>query len=340
MLVALGVLIALAVAWFLWEKSHRRTHPVPPGLQADIVLPHEAEFELYHNALSLCSMKTRICLAELGVEYASHPIDLIETGSYETLGRKLLSVNPAGTVPVLVHNGHPVYESHEQIRYAAEHAPAGAPSLVPKEPGLREEMERWVDRSSITTDPMEEGDLSAGNAVPPLTVPLFAAMIDRIAFWKILEGLLFHIDRRRPVVFLVLKALGLERLQKLTLAVRLMARGRRQTRTHLDALEEQLRESGGPWILGDQFTLADVGWMAIFERFHQADWVEVFVSASERPECAAYWARLRERPSYRVAILDHSHPMIEYGSRRLREAKRRVPALRAALEGVGVSQAG
>ena len=29
----------------------------------------------------------------------------------------LTQVNPAGTVPVLVHHGHPVYESHEQILY-------------------------------------------------------------------------------------------------------------------------------------------------------------------------------------------------------------------------------
>ena len=29
----------------------------------------------------------------------------------------LTHVNPVGTVPVLVHNGHPVYESHEQILY-------------------------------------------------------------------------------------------------------------------------------------------------------------------------------------------------------------------------------
>ena len=27
----------------------------------------------------------------------------------------LTNVNPAGTVPVLVHQGHPVYESHEQV---------------------------------------------------------------------------------------------------------------------------------------------------------------------------------------------------------------------------------
>ncbi len=161
------------MGWWAWEKAHRRSHPVPPGLQEDVTLPHEQEFELYHNALSLCSMKARVCLAELGIPYRSHPIDLIETGSYENISRHFLAVNPAGTVPVLVHRGHPVYESHEQIRYAALHAPAGAPSLVPEDPALREQMEAWIDRSSITGDPIREGHLSAGNAVPGQTLPLF-----------------------------------------------------------------------------------------------------------------------------------------------------------------------
>ncbi|MCH8149689.1 MAG: acyltransferase domain-containing protein, partial [Planctomycetes bacterium] len=52
------------------------------------------------------------------VAYHSHHIDLIETGTYENIRARMLSVNPAGTVPVLVHNGHPIYESHAQIRYA------------------------------------------------------------------------------------------------------------------------------------------------------------------------------------------------------------------------------
>jgi len=109
---ALGAAGVLVAGWG-WEKAHRRTHAVPPGLQADIDLPHEAEFELYHNALSLCSMKTRACMAELRVPYRGHAIDLIETGRYQTLSRAYLAVNPAGTVPVLVHRGHPVFESHE-----------------------------------------------------------------------------------------------------------------------------------------------------------------------------------------------------------------------------------
>jgi len=330
--IAIGVLVLAGVLWWVLERRRRKTHPVPPGQRAAIVLPHTAEFELYHNALSLCSMKVRVCMAELRIPYVSHHIDLIETGAYENIRAHFLAVNPAGSVPVLVHEGHPVYESHEQIRYAARHAPSGRPSLVPDDPRLRAEMERWIDRSSITGDPLREGDESAGNAIPGLTVPLFAAMIDRIAVWKILEGLLFHFDKRRPVMFLVLKAWGLARLGHIRPAMTIIARSRRQLGAHLDALEAQLEHVGGPWILGERFTLADVSWLVIFERLVQADCLHVFLGAGKRPACAAYWQRLQERPSYREAIVECSHPTIAYGTRRLRACKTN-PALCEALEG-------
>jgi len=331
-LVALG----LFVAWWAWEKSHRKTHPVTAGHHPEIEIPFEQDFELYHNALSLCSMKARVCMAELGVPYKSHPIDLIETGAYENIRRKLLAVNPGGTVPVLVHRGHPIYESHEQIRYAADHAPPGTLRLVPEDPALRERMQRWIDRSSITHDPIAHGDESAGNAVPGLTLPIFATMVEKIPTWKILEGLLFHFDRLRPVIFLLLKAVGIHRVQKLAPAAKVLKRSQRQMAGHLDALEAQLGESGGPWILGETFSLADVSWLVIFERLAQVDALGVFVGDGKRPRCAAYWEALTKRPSYAEAILGHPHPTIEYGTRRIREAKASDPALAAFLAPEGL----
>jgi glutathione S-transferase len=158
-------------------------------------------------------------------------------------------------------------------------------------------------------------------------------MPDRTAPGKILEGLLFHFDKRRPLLFLLLKARGLEKLGDIAPLMKVLARSRRQMAAHLDALEKQLVERGGPWIVGECFTLADVSWLVIFERLAQADCLHVFMDAGRRPACAAYWARLRERPSYGEAILGHPHPTIEYGTQRLRAAKAADSALRLALEG-------
>ena len=330
---ALLVALAAAVGWWAFEKSQRRTRPVPPGFQAGVLLPHEQEFELYHNALSLCSKKVRFCLAELRVPYRSHPIDLIETGSYENLSRRFLAVNPAATVPVLVHRGHPVYESHLQIRHAADHAPEASPALVPEDPEQQAAMQDWIDCASLVGDPMAEQGRTAGNSVPGLTVPLFAAMIEDIAWWRILEGLLFHIDRRRPLAFLVLKARGLAKLHTLGPVVKLVARSRDHLNRHLDRLEERLEQSGGPWILGETFSLADVSWVVIFERLLESDYLHVFVDGRKRPAVSAYWEALKARPSYREALTDHTHPTVARGLERLRAAKAADPALRAALEG-------
>jgi glutathione S-transferase len=327
-----GALAALVVAWAV-ERRRRRIHPVPPGHRPEISLPFEAPFELHHNAFSLCSMKTRVCLAELGIPYASHPVDLIETGAYENVRPRLLRVNPGGTVPVLVHEGHPIYESHEQIRYAARFAAAGSPSLVPDDPARASEMEAWIDRASLTPDPLSHGDESAANAVPGLTVPLFATMIETIPYWRIVEGLLFHFDRARPMLFLLLKWRGVEGLPRIAPVARAIARSRRQLGAHLDALEAQLEKEGGPWILGPQYTLADVSWLVVLERLRQVDMESAFLGGGQRPHTAAYGARLRERPAYREAIVGHAHPAIDRGRRRLVEAKAQHPELRALLEG-------
>jgi len=326
-------LVLLAIALWIRERRRRPMHPVPAGHRPEITLPHREAFELHHNALSLCSMKTRVCLAELGIPYRSHAVDLIETGRYENLRPAFLRVNPAGTVPVLVHEGHPVYESHEQIRHLARHAPGDGVALLPESTALRAEMERWIDRSSLAGDPVTTGAASAASAVAGLTVPLFAAMIDRVPAWRILEGLLFHFDRRRPVLFLVLKAAGLWRLHHLRPLVAALARSRAQLAAHLDALEERLADGHGPWLLGADFTLADVSWLVIFERLVQADVLHVFVGDGRRPRCEAYWERLRGRPAYDAAILDHAHPAVVRGTERLRRCKAARPALREALEG-------
>jgi len=327
--VALLALAALVLGGGLWvrERGLRRTHAMAGGLHGDRMVPHEAEFELYHNDFSLCSKKIRMCLAELAIPYVAHHVDLIETGRYETLSRRFLAVNPAALVPVLVHHGRPVYESHDILLYASRHARASVP-LVPEDEESRAVMQRWIDRSSLTgDDPTSALAASAGNCVPGLTVPLFAAMIRDIPTHRIIEGLLFHRLKQRPVVFLVLKAAGLGRVASLPPVRRAVVASRRHLERHLDELGAQIERSGGPWILGSRFSLADVSWAVIFERLREADWVTELLGA--RPTLDAYWQRLRDRASYRAAMDDHRHALVRRGTERIVAEKARDGALRA-----------
>jgi len=113
-------MLALAVflIWFLWEKKHRVSHPVQGGLDTSLDIPHTQEYELYHNSLSLCSKKARICLDELGIPYKSHQIDLIETGSYETISRH--KGKPRQNITTMEHKVNPIYEFHNIIEYSAK----------------------------------------------------------------------------------------------------------------------------------------------------------------------------------------------------------------------------
>ena len=321
--------LAIALAWFVIEKQKRRTHPMPGGIDSSRPLPHTAEWELYHNSLSLCSKKTRVCLAELGIDYVGHHVDLIETGAYENLSRDFLAVNPAALVPVLVHNGLPIYESHEQLAYAAAHAEGGH-SLVPRDETLRSTMETWVAMGALTgDDPVAAATQSAGNAVPGLTAPLFAVMIRHIPYRNIFEGLLFHRLRQRPLLFLAMKLLGPVRTFGLTPFRKVIGLSRKAMFKHLDQLEAQLRR-GGPWICGEEFTLADVGFMVLFDRLREADWEDTFFT-EDRPMLCQYWQALKDRPSYQAAVAAFAHPTVTRGTAEIIALKEKDPAIAAVL---------
>jgi glutathione S-transferase len=316
----------------------RRVAPTG-GLHAEITLPHAQEWELYHNSFSLCSKKLRVCMAELGLPYLSHHIHLIETGAYENVSRRYLNVNPGGLVPVLVHRGHPVYESHDEIVYAAEQAGARGAELLPADPQTRVLVERWSDCASLVGDAIRGSESRAGHCIPGLTFPIFATMVRYIPYREIFKGLLTHPNKERPLFFAVLKFRTVHGLPGLTPARKLLRRSRAHMESHLDALAAQLGRSGGPWIAGERFTLADVSWVVILDRLAEADWDQYFWGGDKRPAIAAYWQQLRARPSYQSEILAARCPITRQGIADLKQAKATDARLRQTLEGPNPSSA-
>jgi len=328
---AVSATFGFLVLWFLWEKKHRTTHAMAGGIHEDINLPHQQEFELYHNALSLCSKKVRVCLDELGIAYKGHHIHLIETGHYETLSRHFLKVNPAAILPVLVHNGHPVYESHDILTYAAAHS-KDPHRLVPETQQAQNVMQHWAEKASVIGEDVETGiKASAGYCAAMLSLPLFAAGMTFIPLRYPLVGLLFHRLKIRALLFSLLKISGLQGFIKLTPLLKKMAAGRDHMHLHLADLEQQLN-SHGPWILGEQFTLADVSWMTIFERLREADWLEYYLKDNQYPNLTHYWQALQARDSYQSAILDHGHYSIDQSLKLIKDTKKAKPDIKKTLE--------
>ena len=158
------------------------------GKQSFKVIDTDEKWILYHNCFSLCSRKVRLCLEELEIEYDQQHIDLIETGKYQVASKNFLKINPGATVPVLLHEGYPIYESHEQIYYLTKESSSN--SIIPANEKDKNSMDYWVKKSSMVGDPMENQDTYAGNCIGALTFPLFASMIKYININKILFGLI------------------------------------------------------------------------------------------------------------------------------------------------------
>ena len=87
--------------------------------------------ELYHGYTSVCAQKARLTLAEKGLEWASHVMDL----NGDQLDPAYLKLNPNGVVPTLVHNGHVIVESTVIMHYLDDIFTE--PPLMPRDPPIK-----------------------------------------------------------------------------------------------------------------------------------------------------------------------------------------------------------
>lgn len=97
--------------------------------------------ELYHQFLSTCSQKVRLVLAEKGLEWTSHDVDLVNGGQHDPAYVKL---NPNHVVPTLIHDGRAFIESTLINEYLDDAFPERA--LKPVDAAGRHAMRLWTKR--------------------------------------------------------------------------------------------------------------------------------------------------------------------------------------------------
>jgi glutathione S-transferase len=230
---------------------------------------------LYHAMHSTCSQKVRMVLHEKALEFDEVRIDL---GKKEQLKPEYLALDPNAVVPTLVDDGIPIIESSVICEYLDEKYPHNP--LVPHDILERARMRAW-------THYIEEV------AVGAIRVPSF----NRAFLYRFdeLDEKQFESEEIGP------RPVRRELFQR-------MGSPKGFSKQEIDRSLEQLTETcrrmdaaianKGPWLMGEQFTLADVLVMPSIDRM--ADLGLSHVWDGKYPNVGAWYERLKARPAFQA----------------------------------------
>jgi GST-like protein len=248
---------------------------------------------LYHWEPSANSGKPMLALAEKGIEYESHYLDLLKFDQHQP---DYLKVNPDGTIPALVHDDRVLTESTPMMEYIdGEFA---GPPLRPTDPYELWRMRWWMRYFDAYFGPsvsMIGWSIFVGPAARQRDPAELRAAIDRIP----LES------RRiawRKAAFNEFSAAEL-------------AESRRRVLFVVDVLEKHLSEHS--WIAGDSYSLGDISGfnMAYALPLTQPDHcndqrtphiMEWLRKIWDRPAAKQTFAKGRTLLASRIKILDRS----------------------------------
>jgi glutathione S-transferase len=227
---------------------------------------------LYHAHHSTCSQKVRVVLAE-----KSQPFDTVflDLGKKDQLVPDYLKLNPNGVVPTLVDEDDVILESSVICEYLDERYPGTC--LTPDDAVERARMRAWMHFAEEVP-------------VPAIRVPSFNR-----AFLYRFEGLdQAQFEAEQMNVRKVRKEM-FQRMGKPT------GFARKEVDIALGQLDDtcarmQAALENGPWLMGAQFTLADVLVIPAIDRM--ADLGLSHIWEENHPLVGAWYERFQQRPSF------------------------------------------
>jgi glutathione S-transferase len=230
---------------------------------------------LYHNDMSLCAQKVRICLAEKGLEWEDKHIALRSGEHQKEWYRKL---NRRAVVPTLIDGDKVITESNVILEYLDERFPE--PSLAPKDAFGRAQMRLW-------TKQLDEDIHDACAAIVTFGLAFRHQYLQRGEQGKqMLEQIpnIFKRERRRDVIEKGIQS------QHFRIAVQRLVQ-------LLDEMEEAL--SKHQWLAGDTYSLADVAFTPYILRLEHLNILQIL---EKYPRVADWYERCKKRPSFDLAL--------------------------------------
>lgn len=229
---------------------------------------------LWHGDLSSCSQRVRITLAEKGLDWQSH---IIEIPKMEHATPEYQAIHPKGLVPAFVDNGTLLIESCDIIQYLDDIYPD--PPLHPTDATAQAALPEWLEQADSA-----QGDLK-------LLSHEFLFRDRRAMTPEELETFCASHQNQGLVTFMrEYQSADMFDHEKLDAAVNRTDDGFRR----LDAAV-----ANQDWILGDALTLADIAWMPNIHRMDLMGWP--FDRYQHLP---AWFARVKARPSYQQGLVD------------------------------------
>lgn len=234
--------------------------------------------ELYNFSQSTCSQKVRICLAEKGLEWTDRRL---VSKNHDHLSDWYLKLNPNGVVPTLVDDGRPIFESSVILQYIDQTHPE--PSLVPADVYDQAQMRAWLTYVDMVITPaarypsfqfggllkkfqaMSEEEFAAKTRARPVKSAFYKKMNKDTGFGEAELGEAYNDVRR--------------------------------TAARMDRLFD---EYGGPWLMGRQYTIADIAVAPLIDRIEDLGlellWEE------DHPWVGGWLKRIQARPAYARAF--------------------------------------
>lgn len=231
--------------------------------------------ELYHGTTSVCAIKVRLVLAEKGLDWTGHLLNL-QAGDQQDPA--YLRLNPNAVVPTLVHDGRVVTESSVIMVYLDEAFPE--PPLQPTDPYDRAQMRLWMK----TVDDLHPGCSILTFATANRNALLKKSPQEREAYYARIPHPAAREYKRQSV------EQGLEAPK--------VAEVIRQYDAALARMETALGER--PWLAGDAHSLADMAMTPYVNRLQMLGLAGLWEEG--RPRVADWLARVRARPSFDAAV--------------------------------------
>lgn len=227
--------------------------------------------------MSTCAQKARVCLAEKGLDYTEHHLDL---RSGDQQDPEYLKLNPRGVVPTLIDGQKVIRESNVILEYLDDEYPT--PSLRPRDSLGKAQMRLWLKRFDEGLHDIATATISMGTAFRHQYLEK-----DDVELEALIEKIPDPIKRirRRDVVENGTKA------QEFRKAVWMMD-------DCMCDMQEQLERS--EWLAGECYSLADVAYTPYLTRL---DHLGLLGFIENRPQVSDWYQRVKARPSYTEAIV-------------------------------------